>query len=375
MHPTFPRAADLNADLRRERRGWLGDAQISAETNLYNFDVAASYTNFVQSIHDAQNHVCRFFNRSYCEIHGHYGNISGSIPDVVPFYGHGRQPGDPAWGAAYTLLPEWLSSWHKDDRLFEQHYDGITAHLDQLIRVARQNEEDYTGADGLLTYGLYSDWCPPQGCGGFNGGDRLDDPSGLCPPTQVSNSQIVSSFYYISQLRIMAQTAARLQRHDDAARYEAILAPLASAFNKRFFDASNATYREPARNYGGSLSPQTTISLAWHLGVIPADHRAAVIQTLVDDVAAHDYHLNVGIVGVKFLFATLSEAGRGDVALMIAQGKTAPSFGYMVEQGATTLWETWYSLRYAPGGSPGPRLLSLSLPLPRSLSLSLSLSR
>ena len=99
------------------------------------------------------------------------------------------------------------------------------------------------------------------------------------------------------------------------------------------------------------MSPQTTISLAWQLGVIPEAHKAAVIQTLVDDVASRGYHLNVGIIGAKFLFPTLAEAGRGDVALMVAQGRTAPSYGYMIEQGATTLWETWESTRYAPGDS------------------------
>jgi hypothetical protein len=88
------------------------------------------------------------------------------------------------------------------------------------------------------------------------------------------------------------------------------------------------------------------------LGVIPEAHKEAVVQTLVDDVAAHGYHLNVGIVGAKFLFPTLAEAGRGDVALMVSQQKTVPGYVYMVEQGATTLWETWYSTRYVPGGSP-----------------------
>ena len=71
---------------QRERRGWLGDAQISAETNLYNFDMAASYTSFLASINDAQQHVCEFFNRSECEANGGYGTngLNGSIPDVVP---------------------------------------------------------------------------------------------------------------------------------------------------------------------------------------------------------------------------------------------------------------------------------------------------
>ena len=63
------------------------------------------------------------------------------------------------------------------------------------------------------------------------------------------------------------------------------------------------------------------------------------------------WHLNVGIVGIKFLLPTLSAAGRGDVALMIAQARTPPSYIYMVEQGATTLWETWTGTQYQPTAS------------------------
>ena len=121
----------------------ISDAQISAETQLHNFDMAGSYTAFVTSINDAQHHVCEFFNRSYCEEHGGYGKggLEGSIPDVVPYYGHGRQQGDPAWGAAYTLLPEWLSTYYRDDTIFEEHYEGLTAHLDQLMLVADKKDQ------------------------------------------------------------------------------------------------------------------------------------------------------------------------------------------------------------------------------------------
>merc|ERR1719460_2392293 len=41
----------------------------------------------------------------------------------------------------------------------------------------------------------------------------------------------------------------------------------------------------------------------------------------------------------------------GDVALMIAQARTPPSYIYMVEQGATTLWETWTGTQYVPAAS------------------------
>ena len=133
-----------------------------------------------------------------------------------------------------------------------------------------------------------------------------------------------------------------------------MLEPLPAVFNTKFFNAEKATYEEPNRpSTAQQLSVQTTISLAYHLGVIPAEHLDAVIDTMVADIAAHDYHLNVGIVGIKYLLPTLSLTGRGDVALMIAQARTPPSYIYMVEQGATTLWETWYSTRYSPGGRPG----------------------
>jgi len=185
---------------QRERRGWLGDAQLSAETNLYNWDMAAPYTSFVQQIQDAQVHVSRFFNASTGGAAG-VAHTLGSVPDTVPFYGHGRQPADPAWGAAYTLLPEWVDLWFSDDSLFATHYEGIAAHMDGLIRTAQQND-----MDGLLSYGLYSDWCPPiVGCSGFTPGSKQLDPSGLNPPANVSNSKLVSSFYYITQASLCAR--------------------------------------------------------------------------------------------------------------------------------------------------------------------------
>ena len=105
------------------------------------------------------------------------------------------------------------------------------------------------------------------------------------------------------------------------------------------------TYDEPGRNCKEYLSPQTTISLAAELGVIPPEHEEKVIQTLVDDIASHDWHLNCGIVGIKYLLPTLSKAGRGDVALMIMQARTPPSYIYMVEQGATTVSTAPFSAR------------------------------
>jgi alpha-L-rhamnosidase len=302
---------------QRERRGWLGDAQLSAETNMHNFDMAAPYTSFVQQINDQQT-------------------PTGAVGDCVPYYGHGRIPADPAWGTAYTFLADWVGKYYHDNQIFEEHYSGITAHLNELINASK----DDGGMDGLLSYSGWGDWCPPSGC------------HACWPGTpKTHNSVIVSSFYYISQLRIVSRYAGILGHTEDQKKYADLAAAVTDQFNKHFFNAANATYEEPGRQCGEYLGVQATISLAYELGVIPPEHEEAVINTLVDDIARHDWHLNVGIVGIKYLLPTLSKAGRGDVALMIAQARTPPSYIYMVEQGATTLWETWTGSTYSPVAS------------------------
>lgn len=95
---------------QRERRGWLGDAQLAAETNFHNFDMSAAYTIFIQ---DPE---------------------SGETQDYVPWYGRGFQPADPAWGAAYTLLADWLGTYYADDAIFARHTRGSPPTLSLLSR-------------------------------------------------------------------------------------------------------------------------------------------------------------------------------------------------------------------------------------------------
>jgi alpha-L-rhamnosidase len=85
---------------QRERRGWLGDAQLSAEFTIHNFDMAASYTKFLRDINDTQLFVAT-------ENKG-----DGAVPDCVPWYHHGGLPSDPAWGVAYTLLTYWMYHYY-----------------------------------------------------------------------------------------------------------------------------------------------------------------------------------------------------------------------------------------------------------------------
>ena len=77
------------------------------------------------------------------------------------------------------------------------------------------------------------------------------------------------------------------------------------------------------------------------LGLVPEDMKAKVLDVLIKDIEAHDYHLTTGIFGTKYLLQALSDNGRDDVAYRIVNQKTFPGWGHMLEKGATTLWEHW----------------------------------
>ena len=65
----------------------------------------------------------------------------------------------------------------------------------------------------------------------------------------------------------------------------------------------------------------------------------AVFVRDVDDT--HAGHLTTGIFGTKFMLHALTDLGRADVAFKVVNQSTFPGWGYMLEKGATTLWEHW----------------------------------
>ena len=64
-------------------------------------------------------------------------------------------------------------------------------------------------------------------------------------------------------------------------------------------------------------------------------------------VEKSDGHIDSGILGAKYLLNALIDNGRADVAYRIASQTDLPSWGWWIEQGATTLWEQWNGERVA----------------------------
>ncbi len=273
---------------RDERMGWMGDAQGTAEEAIYNFDMAAFYTNFLRDIHDVQDE-------------------KGTITDTVPHV-WGSRPADPAWGTAYPLIAWYMYQYYGDKRVIEEHYDGVRKYVEYL----RTREEN-----GLVRYSYYGDWVAVHKTPG----------------------SIVSSFYYYYDVRVLADMAKVLGRVEDAKTYAELAERIKIAFHREYFDPKT-------RNYANGT--QTANTLALFLGLAPETDRGAVWGNLFDNIVyKNNSHLTTGIIGTKYIMELLTSSGTADLAYDIAVQTSYPSWGCMIENGATTLWELW-QLRQGP---------------------------
>ena len=302
---------------QRERRGWLGDAQLSAETTISNFDMAGFYTKWLRDIRDSQEFL----------------NSKGQIPDCVPFYGHGGLPADPAWSAAFPFITNWVSEYYADDRVVAANYDGVKAFMDSQTAQLDPN--------GVLSFSRYGDWCSvADGAATGVSWNRAD----------------ISHWHYTRGLDLTAGFAAKLGNAADEAKYSALAATARAKYLSQFYDAVTHTFSDRKDDY--PISQMLALDL---FGLVPDADRDAVFADLVTLInnGTHSGFPNApswGIIGQKVAYDVLTRGGRTDLAIEVQLARGMPSVDFWIEgsgpgTGATTLWENWQSTNFAPQGS------------------------
>lgn len=278
----------------RERSPYTGDGQVAQLTVMHNFDAEAFYRKWITDIRLAQNPE------------------TGYVPNSAPW-----QPkcgGGPAWGAALNLMPWEFYLQYGDARLLADCYDGMKA---QLLFMQRSLTEDGTMHQ---TLSALPGWPVTQW---LNLGE-------WCAPGPSPSDELVHTFYLWLCADCTARTAQALGLDGDAAIYRQLAMRMKEAFHRKFYDAHSHSYGK----YGSNV-------FALKMGV-PDSCRQDVAETLRRQlVEENNMHLDTGIYGTRYLFEILAENNMNDVAYALMNQHTYPSFGYWIEQGATTMWERW----------------------------------
>jgi alpha-L-rhamnosidase len=277
--------------------GWLNDMAARTEEALLNFDLSRLFPKWIADIADAQD------------------PFSGAITDTAPYH-WGRRPADPV-SVCYLMVPWMLYLHYGDRRVLADHYRGMKGWVDYLRGRAE---------DGIVNYSYYGDWAPPVGEG----------VTGAAGPTDVSRNtpgSLMSTGFFYYATRLLAQIAEVVGEQAGAAGYGDLARRIAAAYNQRFWD-------ETQGGYGSNNQACNAFSL--YLGLVPDERKPRVVANLVRDVVElHGGHLTTGNLCTKYLLEALVAAGRADVAYQVASQETYPSWGYMLANGATTLWERW----------------------------------
>ena len=264
----------------RERFGYGGDIVATSEAFMLNFDMATFYAKAVQDWADG-------------------ARPNGMFTDTAPFVG--IQYCGVGWSMAHPLLVSQLRRYYGNDRLVAEQYEAAKR---WLLLVASQNP------DGIIENGL-------------------SDHEALAPAPAPA---MVTPLYYQSA-RMLGQMARALRRPQDVERFESLADQTRRAYREKFLNSVT-----------GKADPGTQASQAFALysDLVPESDRAKALDFLIENIRGeHKGHLSTGIMGTKFMLDVLSREGHPEVAYGIVNQTNFPGWGWMLENGATTLWEHW----------------------------------
>jgi alpha-L-rhamnosidase len=280
---------------RDERQGWLGDRAEESRGETYFFDNEALYAKWLQDMADAQK-------------------TNGSIPDVCPSYWP-LYNDDVTWPSTSIIIPEMLRDQFGDEQIIARHYDSARMWIEHMMGFV---------TNGIIARDRYGDWCVPP-----------EDPTLIHSkdPKRNTNPVLLATPFFYHDLRLMENEARRLGKTDDANCFGKLADEIKVAFNEKFLNRDLGQYDN---------GTPTSCVLPLAFGLVPDDMRGKIFDHLVHKITDETHgHIGTGLVGGQFLMRVLTANGRLDLAYMIATQETYPSWGYMVEHGATTVWELW----------------------------------
>ena len=308
------RSMPTDCPQRDERMGWTGDRTTGCYGESFIFDNHRLYAKWLQDLEDSQ-----FEN--------------GALPDVAPAYWR-FYTDNMTWPGAFITVANMIWRRFGDFRPVEQHYDAMKRWMLHMKK--------YYLKDGILVRDTYGDWCvPPESPELIHTKDtnRMTWPANLSTP------------YYCHLCKIMQDFAIWLDKDDDAIFFQREYDTVAAAYNVRYLDTLTGRYDH---------NTVTANLLPLWFDIVPSKFEDKVFSNIIDKTEQEfGGHVSTGVVGIQHLMRTLTDYGRGDLALKMATDTTYPSWGYMVKKGATTIWELWNGDTGDPAMNSGNHVMLL----------------
>jgi len=301
---------------RDERLGWMGDIQAFSQTSIFNMDMAAFFSKWMQDVRDAQTE-------------------DGRYPDFAP---HPFDPnkvfsGVPAWGDAGTVVPWRMYVNYADRRMLAEHFESARRWVDYV----HKNNPNLLWLN--RRHNDYGDW--------LNGDTVVLEgyPKGISAVPK----EVFATAFFAHSTEILAKMAKVLDRSAEAAEYANLFQEIKAAFNRAFVT--------PDGRIKGNT--QAGYALALRFNLLEDSLRLKALGHLLEAIKKYNNHLSTGIHSTHRMMLELSRNGQHDEACRLVNLRSVPSWGYTIEMGATTIWERWDG--YVAGrGYQGPSMNSFN---------------
>lgn len=262
----------------REKFGYGGDLNATSESFIYNYDMQTFYRKTIYDWVDALN--------------------DSTFVDTAPYTGI-KYCGI-SWESAFIITQYYLYLYYNNTEILEELYELDKKWMEKAARLH---------PDGIVDKGL-------------------SDHESLEPvPVELTGTA-----HYLQSARIMQEFASVLGDTENEKKYAELAEKLKNLIKTEFWD-------KPVK---GKINRQTLFSTLLYHGIIPASDMDAAKDSLLKAVQnGAAGHFNTGIFGTKYALEILSEITSPENVFKIVNSTTFPGWGFMIDNGATTIWETW----------------------------------
>ena len=296
---------------RDERWGWFGDCgTVGVQSMAYVFDTAAYFRKRCLDLMDDQAN-----------------SAEGYFPAKSPEMAGGGPSAMWSDGALTMAWTSWIN--HGDQRLLREVYPAIRKYV-WLLR------SKYESGRPVWPF-HFGDWLSSHMTIRPEAEDWEDKGPAQLPRELMQKINLI----YVTHL--FRQIAEVLGENEDSAAGAALIAKVRR-------DPVIANLRQKAPATGSQTA--YALSLGWN--VSDPGETPLLIERLLEAIDAYGGHLSTGTVSTTTLLRVLSENGQHELAYRLAMKPTFPSFGFMVDHGATVLWERFDTFHPEWGFNPDP---------------------
>lgn len=285
----------------REKSGWTGDVALSSEQLCLLLDCEKSLRMWLSCLRDCQKE-------------------NGALPCIVPTGGWGYGWGSgPSWDSVIAFTPYMLYRYTGHKEILEENADTIYKYLG-FLRSIRNDK-------GTIDYGL-GDWCQI-------GALRDSDP---WTPAEVTDTLNAIEFCRKSEKIFLI-----LNQSGRAGEARALGDSLRQAARNNFVEwrYGDAYFCRPY------CKTQTAQAMLIRNGIFEQEELPHAVDRMKEMLGGTENHMQVGVFGVQALLRVLCDYGMADVAYEAAMSPDRPSYGNMLDHGATSLWEFIHT--FVPG--------------------------